>query len=78
MSAKDNQIIVGNGNGEIIFIDSKNNFSKENRLRLHSDCVTDILIEQNQIITTSYDGTVIFTDQRLMKPFKTVELPNIC
>jgi len=56
----------------------KDKLKETAKYQLHSDCITDIVVEENQIITTSYDGTVCFTDRRIMKPFKVVETPTLC
>ena len=41
---------------------------------LHSDCITDIIEEDNQIVTVAYDGLLKFTDKRNMKNIRIIDV----
>jgi WD40 repeat protein len=56
-------ILVGNGHGSLTILDPKTLDIVKTR-KLHSDSITDILEEGNQMVTCGNDGVVQFMDKR--------------
>lgn len=65
-----NHLLVGNGDGEIMVLDS-NTLQLTRTVKLHTDCINDIKIFQNRLVTASSDGTMAIINPDLKTtPFK--------
>jgi hypothetical protein len=75
LTSEGNSILVGNGDGELMTID-KRNLEVTRTAKLHSDCVTDILIDETCYVTVGYDGLLNFVDKNTLKVIKSVQVDS--
>lgn len=68
-----NQLLVGNGDGQIMALDA-NTFQLTHLNKIHTDCITDIKMFENKLVTASSDGSMAILDPALKTPPIKVEL----
>lgn len=75
LTSDKNSLLVGNGDGELMVMD-KRNLEITKIAKLHSDCITDILIEEACYVTVGYDGLLNFIDKSTLEVLKSVQVDS--
>jgi WD40 repeat protein len=67
--------LIGNGDGELVQVSKEGN-EIIRKGKFHSDCLADILEEENYYVTVGYDGVVNFIDKKQFAVVQSLQLDS--